>query len=74
VTTLFFVIVLFMATEGPTPYQASVLTGNFDSYESCLQVLAAYPGVLPGVLRPSFAGAACVESDLAARLTVGAVP
>jgi hypothetical protein len=69
--SIFYVIVLFLGLEGQTP-QASVLTGNFDSYQECLTVLAAYPDVLPGALRPSFAGAACVESDLAAQLTVGA--
>jgi hypothetical protein len=70
-TSFLYVIVLFFALEGATPYQASALTGSYDSYEACMAALAPFPGVLPGVVKDTFAGAACVEQDLADRLTAG---
>ena len=69
--TFVYVIVLFFVVEGPGGYQASVLAGDHDSYEACIAALAPYPGVLPGVMKDRFAGAACVESGLASKLEVG---
>lgn len=71
-TTFIYVIVLFFAVEGAAPYQASALTGTYESYEACMAGLAPFPGVLPGVVKDKFAGAACVENELAVQLTGGA--
>jgi hypothetical protein len=67
-TSFLYVIVLFFAVEGATPYQASALTGSYESYEACMAALAPFPGVLPGVVKDKFAGAACVEQALADHL------